>query len=495
MTLRAPLQTRIERVPANRSLQLPAGDLLLTTLKGLDTFFGPPGYGPDYDFPNPRGRSYHASLQRWEQANLLMTTLQPALPAPFHQNEWPVPRGYVPAIELRTFVDASEVWLFGTDKFFGLPGMGPDYDFPNPRGRTHHASLQRWEVGNQLLTTLSQLATLPFRQLDWPVPKAQQPAISLRTWLDPVRQHLIGQDEFYGGPGGGGPGYEFDMPVRGRQIQQPAQALNRLPLLLSVRPFNQSEWPVPRGAVPSIELRTFINPMEMQLIGQDTFYGPPGYAPDFDWPNPRGRGMPTSVQRMELSNLLLSTLAPLPPPPFYQSDWPVPPGPRASIQLRTWTDTLRQQLIGKDVFFGAPGQPPANLDWPVPKGRPHPISLLQWQQQHLLSGVLNPVGPAPFFQSDWPVPKGRQPAIVLATWLDPLRIHLIGKDTFFAEPGRAPVYDWPNPRGYTYAIALRQEAHWITPLYGSGEPPFVLGTRMVIVDFEVRCVEIEPDDD
>lgn len=55
------------------------------------------------------------------------------------------------------------------------------------------------------------------------------------------------------------------------------------------------------------------------------------------------------------------------------TDWPNPPGPpRRQYGFVHPTPT---HLIGQDQFFGAPGQPPANLDWPVPRGRFNNVNL------------------------------------------------------------------------------------------------------------------------
>jgi hypothetical protein len=83
-------------------------NLVLTTLKGKDKFFGPAGMAPVYDWPNPRG-------------------------APF-------------PLENRTFLDPSEIWLAGKDKFFGPAGKAPVYDWPNPRGATPSIELRTFII-------------------------------------------------------------------------------------------------------------------------------------------------------------------------------------------------------------------------------------------------------------------------------------------------------------------------------------------------------------
>src|SRR6266852_2830634 len=98
---------------------------LLNLLRGKDTFFGTPGMGPDFDWPNPRG--------------------------------------YVPSVALKTWLDPTKQWLFGKDQFFTSPGRGPTYDYPNPRGYV--------------------------------------PPIALRTHADPLKLVLLGKDQFFGAAG------------------------------------------------------------------------------------------------------------------------------------------------------------------------------------------------------------------------------------------------------------------------------------------------------
>ena len=117
---RPPVVTRIPRRGPVLSV-LAAEDAvrsnrLLDLLKSQDAFFGAPGMGPDYDYPNPRGR--------------------------------------VPAISLRTWVWSYNLNLIGADQFFGPAGVGPVYDYPNPRQRLGAIGLRTWD-SNLLQTTLA----------------------------------------------------------------------------------------------------------------------------------------------------------------------------------------------------------------------------------------------------------------------------------------------------------------------------------------------------
>src|SRR6185369_10871099 len=97
------------------------------------------------------------------------------------------------------------------------------------------------------------VAQSPVGAQSYDLPRVATSNVALRTWLDPTKIQLIGQDRFFGLAGNP----TFD-------------------------------WPVPKGAVPSIALRTWLDPLKLELIGQDRIYGAPGEVPAYDWPNPRG---------------------------------------------------------------------------------------------------------------------------------------------------------------------------------------------------------------
>jgi hypothetical protein len=103
-------------------------------------------------------------------------------------------------------------------------------------------------------------------------------------------------------------------------------------------------------------------------------------------------------------------------PPAFQTlppiDFPNPQGPRASIDLRTWTQSTPLNLLGQDTFYGGPG-----------------------------------MGAKAF---DYPNPRGYIPAIDLKTWAWGTPLNLLGKDFFYGVGG--PTYDYPNPRGYRQPI-------------------------------------------
>jgi len=124
---------------------------------------------------------------------------------------------------------------------------------------------------------------LPKNQYDWP-----NPGVYVRppwTHLDFTKQHLIGKDTFFGAPGQV-QAYDYPNPQLPRR---PDLTWIQKPLTASPTPFKQNDWPNPIGPVQNYDLRTFLNALELPLLGQDKFFGGPGQGPaNLDWPVPKG---------------------------------------------------------------------------------------------------------------------------------------------------------------------------------------------------------------
>jgi len=179
----------------------------------------------------------------------------------------------------------------------------------------------------------------------------------------------------------------------------PAQdwfSLNLLQTTLGAiaRPFVLTDWPNPRSASPTIDLRTWM------WVSQ--FHLPPDFLPR----------APLLLRRESLryhdlyswsDNLLLTTLGKQ--TPFTLTDWPNPMGVMPSVVLRTWIDHYKILLQSQDTFFGAPGQPPT-YEWPVPSSRVHPMNLRTWAENalNLLTSIIVVF---PFALFDWPNPLVR----------------------------------------------------------------------------------------
>jgi hypothetical protein len=363
---------------------------LLPTLLGQDQFFGLAGH-PIFEWPNPRGNGPAIDLRTWIDKSKTQLIGQDLLP--FAQDDWPVPKGPTPVITLRTLLQQLNI-LAGQDQFFGLGGA-PQFNWPNPRGPI---SAQQWQSPSLLGVLLSSIQ-FPFNLSDWPVPKSATPASILRTWIQTLNL-LAGQDKFFGLAGH--PNFDWPVPkaaaypsaIRGwlDQLKLNLRSQDRFFGLAGAPTFN---WPNPRGPIPSIDLRTWLERYKLELIGQDQlpelnvqWPNPRGPVPAIDlrtwlerykleligqdklpqlnlsWPNPRGPAQPLQWTGQNLNETTLQAFL----FPFAMLDWPVPPGDASAIILRTWLDTVKLNLIGKDTFFGGQGQPPANMNWPVPKG-------------------------------------------------------------------------------------------------------------------------------
>src|SRR3990172_3584099 len=135
MTLRAALITKIPWAVLGVALIPATGpNLVLAELKSQDTFFGAPGQGPNYDYPNPRGAIPSIDLRTHVQPTNLGLFGLDIVQAPFSLTDWPNPRGAIGAVSLRTWIDSLKLPLLGQDRFFGDPDQVKTYSVENPRG-------------------------------------------------------------------------------------------------------------------------------------------------------------------------------------------------------------------------------------------------------------------------------------------------------------------------------------------------------------------------
>lgn len=257
--LRTPCFTRIER-RFNPTPLLSQSSVwtnpLVSVLKSQDKFFSAAGLGPTYAYPNPIGKAYPS--------------------------------------DLRTFLNPIEIQLNGKDQFFAAAGMGPNYDWPNPLRPRYAIDLKTHSSFD--LPLLSSIAP-PFKQLEWPNPKGAIYPIDLRTFLNPIEIQLNGKDKFFYAAGQG-PTYAYPNP-RGYSYPLENRTQASFPLTLSsmLPPFYQLNWPNPRGAIYASDLRTFLDPLKLNLLNKDKFFGGAGQTPaNLDWPLPRGYSYPSSLR-------------------------------------------------------------------------------------------------------------------------------------------------------------------------------------------------------
>ena len=259
-------------------------------LLGQDQFFGGSGQGPSYDYPNPRGPVHNYDLKTWLNG-FRINLLTPS----FINYDWPNPRGPVHNYDLKTWLNGFRINLL-TPPFINYDWPNPkgpvhnydlktwlgfqinlpapsnpsftNYDWPNPRGylpalwRTHTDSYKLMLIGqDQFFGGFGQGPTY-----DWPNPRGFIPGISLKTHTDSYKLGLIGQDQFFGGSGQG-PSYDYPNPKGPLQGNADLKfwsvgfVIGGLPI-----PYLNYDWPVPKGAVPASELRTWIWKMPLFSI-------------------------------------------------------------------------------------------------------------------------------------------------------------------------------------------------------------------------------------
>lgn len=174
--------------------------------------------------------------------------------------DYPNPRGKPYPSDLRTFLNSVALKLIGKDQFFAAAGMGPTYAWPNPERPRYAIDLKTFTSFN--LPLVSGILP-PFYQLSWPNPNGPRYPSDLRTFLNSIEIQLAGKDQFFYAAGEG-PTYDY---------------------------------PNPRGYTYSIGLRTFTDPLKLNLNGKDQFFGGAGQAPaNLNWPVPRGYAYATDLR-------------------------------------------------------------------------------------------------------------------------------------------------------------------------------------------------------
>lgn len=405
----------------------------------------------------------------WSSAILEFDTTVPDF-AYFDKEQWPVPEKHKAgskgdhSISLRTWLQGDMPLLRGPEQ---VPFVQEDW--PNPRAPLRSKDLLKWRGSLAIDSGYDTLRSPLFTRIE-----SRGFPISLRHWdqgnllntlnattppIPPVSSYILRSPSF---------NKVEPRAYFGNRGQDPVNLLGTLLGPTTQAPFSVSDWPVPRGAQPSIDLRTWLERYKLELIGQDTlpfpnrdwpnprgavpavdlrtwlenttyligkdsFFGLAGH-PTFDWPNPRGPEFPTDLRTLAETITYLIGKDQL---PTLNYDWPNPRGPIPPIDLRTWLERYKLELIGQDAL------PFFLTEWPNPRGKQPPT--LTWDHGDLLNTLYNIL--VPFAMSNWPVPMGSVPSVVLKTWLDEVKLNLLGKDQFFGLAGH-PNFSWPNPPGY-----------------------------------------------
>lgn len=314
----------------------------------------------------------------------------------FRQSDWPLPR-----VSARLAADAGQPSFTATSFIVAPFGLS---DWPNPRGyvRLIEAPIPRSPLINGA-------DVIAFRQSDWPNPSVArrpifdagapinftQPPFALLDWPNPRAAAFPVEDRTFTGH------YLLEL------IGQDAL------------PFRQSDWVDPPGRKDRIDSLTWVSSFPLMLIGQDALP-----FRQSDWPVTRGAvRLNPEVGFFPSISFVVK--------PFGQSDWPNPRAAALPIDIRTWLDRTKIQLIGKDAvttgtFRDQPNprvSPPTFInrdftlampfalrgrdamiasrprDWPNPQRPPLP-------QQHVGTAALTIYSVIrPFSQYDWPTPS------------------------------------------------------------------------------------------
>lgn len=458
---RPPLFTKI---PAAGQPTLGSGgpNTLLTTLKSQDTFFSGAGKAPCYDWPNPTRAIEVRQFLVVASCIALLTT--PATPT-IQPQQWPNPILRIEQILNRTHLDSFKLPLIGKDQFFGSAGMGPDYDYPNPTLRIRPT---------QDFTQSTNLGLL-LRPIVPPVPDNPrgpiQPIVNF-THIDPVKLNLLGRDQFFGSAGMG-PDYDYPNPTRSIERRQDFTQSTNEPLFDSSIPVVPPVWQLPVVKYHSIGLYTHTDSFKLTLLGKDQFFASPGMGPDYDYPNPIRTVERRQADSQSTNKLLYDITASL--IPTFPPVWQIPTVKPVSVIQYAHADWFKLELLGKDQFFGAPGQGPnynnqfqtravpptqswsqsTNLELLgtvatppiVPEVADNPIvvpfpGIFRTHVQSLRLELLRPTVPTVAVN-----PRGPIHPIGLRTHTDSFKLGLLGKDQFFGPPGVGPNYDHnQNPK-------------------------------------------------
>lgn len=464
-------------------------------LIGQDTFYGAPGQTKVFDAPVPLRLAQRQQPDSAMMQNLAGTLL--VVSAPLFVPEFPLVRAKrLP----QGFIGPSEIQLIGQDTIYADPGQVPTFgELPNPRGAAYPTGLRIYIYDEPLRDLIGQdtFYGAPGETVNpnLPIPpKGYSYPISLRTWeSDEVSNNLLGQDVMYGDPGQV-PTRDIPNPLRPEKFQPTLDYSPPDTLYVIVdTPFGFIDFAIPRGAKrnpadwiastdiqligqdsfygdpgqsPTVSLpnpirslaripQDWIDPTEINLIGQDRIYGDPGEAPVYYWYAPWGTKYPVSL-RTYIKEDITDTLLGADVVNGETTEWTVPKGPGYPLDLRTWVyDQPLKNLIGEDLV---PGE---ITEWIVPKGQRYAVPR-EWLQNHSEDTLLGQdqiygaPGQVPTY-GQTPNPSGKPLPISNRWWeWDEVINNLAGQDTIYGAPGEVPNVNLPlTPRGYPYPVSLR----------------------------------------
>lgn len=240
-----------------------------------------------------------------------------------------------------------------------------------------------------------------------------------------------------------------------------AVATNQAPLQAAAldKPFNQQDWPVPKGATPASANKTFaLEGGQRLLFGLDQFFGEPGETQARDFPNPLIR----RVQQPPAPANFLAVNSTVAAAPFTPQDWP---SPRAQIRAQLPTHAVRRAVEEAALAVQSA------LDLPV-------RARLAQQPAPAPRSIALDAQPAasPFVPLDLGNPHRYAPP--RQGFDKPGQLLLVGQDQFFGAPGQAPPLDYPNPlrpQPQKHEVGGPSLATYSTPFVNTWTNPLVAG--------------------
>jgi hypothetical protein len=282
------------------------------------------------------------------------------------------PRGYAFPIEGRGYLDPSEIWLAGKDQFFGRPvrrraTTGRTRAARRFRSRTVPSST-RARSGSPARTSSSarparrRATTGRTRAGATPLDRAAAHRPLSSIWLSAARfaPGSAGEPRLAEPARRGVPAREPRLPRSERDLAlRPGPVLRRA----GSRRATTGRTRAPLRAAQ--ENRGFVDPSEIWLFAA----AQPAPFAELDWPNPRG-----AIFSRDLRGFLQALQLQFYVTPNALLEWPNPRGRPFAIELRTFVNALSLELAGRDQFFAAPGEAP-RYDYPNPRGKPHATDL------------------------------------------------------------------------------------------------------------------------
>lgn len=211
------------------------------------------------DWPNPtRLAQVFSNNYNWTESLTTLGIPLPSVQNPFFQTDWPNPTLLKFASDLRTFVSQNYQKYNAQDKFFGVAGEVPDFDWTNPL-RARSIDALTW-VQNLSQSTLAPLAIPPFFQLDWPNPRVITYRTDPLTWNQTVSRSVLAAKPFIA--------KDYPNPLIARRTDHLTwlSFLSKALLAGPTTPFIAKDYPNPLIKGRGVDLLTWVQNLQQTTL-------------------------------------------------------------------------------------------------------------------------------------------------------------------------------------------------------------------------------------